>query len=385
METGQAGTHSLDISEDDLTPVFSSPGSFSFNGQGDDYLQFAHTNDMAVTSGTLSLSFTADDIWGWNALFSKDGSGKEDGGHLTAWVVDGRLKIRQQTADSEKWITVPELLILEGQAYHMAVSFGDEGLKIYVNGQLVAAEPTFKIGFEMNDRALVVGASGNHRENDSQDPRDPFDGTISDIALYDGQLSPWSIADLAGQANAAFEMQAEMSLGLGALAPALAQLHHGSDTLRDIADSYSFNHHGHFKVMTPLTTGTMNADTMNGAGDRDAINASFGDDVVNGLGGNDVLQGYYGNDTLEGGEGNDVLDGGHGEDILRGGDGNDLLISQADGREPYVTYDPDRDEGDPDNELTNGKLYPDQPIPADDVLIGGAGADIFYFQTLINA
>ncbi|MES0813183.1 hypothetical protein ABLO27_27085, partial [Roseibium sp. SCPC15] len=75
----------------------------------------------------------------------------------------------------------------------------------------------------------------------------------------------------------------------------------------------------------------------------------------------------------------------HGEDILNGGAGNDLLISQADGREGPVAHDPDRDEGDPYNELSGGKLYPDQPIPADDVLTGGSGGDVFYFQTLINA
>ncbi|MBQ4827644.1 hypothetical protein J4729_24460, partial [Leisingera sp. HS039] len=102
-------------------------------------------------------------------------------------------------------------------------------------------------------------------------------------------------------------------------------------------------------------------------------------------GGADVLQGNYGNDTLYGGGGNDVLDGGHGEDTLKGGAGNDLLISRADGREGAIAYDPDRDEGDPENELTDGKLYPDQPVPGDDLLIGGKGADIFYFQTLINA
>ncbi|KNG91742.1 hypothetical protein ATO11_21070, partial [Pseudaestuariivita atlantica] len=84
-------------------------------------------------------------------------------------------------------------------------------------------------------------------------------------------------------------------------------------------------------------------------------------------------------------DGNDIIDGGHGEDVLRGGAGDDLIISRADGREGAVTYDPNRDEGDPFNELTGGKLYPDQPVPGDDLLHGGDGADIFYFQTLINA
>ncbi|KNG92072.1 LamG-like jellyroll fold domain-containing protein, partial [Pseudaestuariivita atlantica] len=84
-------------------------------------------------------------------------------------------------------------------------------------------------------------------------------------------------------------------------------------------------------------------------------------------------------------DGNDIIDGGHGEDVLRGGAGDDLIISRADGREGAVAYDPNRDEGDPYNELTGGKLYPDQPVPGDDLLHGGDGADIFYFQTLINA
>ncbi|MEO0588912.1 MAG: hypothetical protein AAF078_14895, partial [Planctomycetota bacterium] len=149
--------------------------------------------------------------------------------------------------------------------------------------------------------------------------------------------------------------------------------------------AYGFNHMGQMTANAATQDGTDQDETIEGTDQADAINAGLGDDTVNGKAGNDILQGSYGNDILNGGNGNDVLDGGHGEDILNGGAGNDLLISQSDGREGEVAYDPDRDEGDPDNELTDGKLYPDQPIPADDVMTGGLGADTFYFQTLINA
>ena len=66
--------------------------------------------------------------------------------------------------------------------------------------------------------------------------------------------------------------------------------------------------------------------------------------------------------------------------------GNDLLVSYADGREPVIAQNYNNDD-DPNNEINDATrtLYPDQPIEADDVLIGGDGADTFYFRTLINA
>ena len=145
--------------------------------------------------------------------------------------------------------------------------------------------------------------------------------------------------------------------------PAFQQLHHGSDEAKALAMAYGFNHMGGMTANATSSQGTDQDDTFQGTSGRDAFNGGLGDDIINGMAGKDILQGSYGNDILNGGSGSDVLDGGHGEDILNGGAGNDLLISQSDGREGPVAYDPDRDEGDPDNELTNGKLYPDQPIP----------------------
>ncbi|MEM8784629.1 MAG: LamG-like jellyroll fold domain-containing protein, partial [Pseudomonadota bacterium] len=367
------------------SPVFGLAGPMVFDGDADGAYEAGHAASMEVANGTLALTFRADEVSGTNTLFSKDGYGLEDGGHLTAWIKDGEIKIRQQTAEKSEHLVVPDVAVEPGVTHHLAVSFGEAGLKVYLDGQLVAAEPTFKQGLETNDRSFLVGASGIHRKDDGQDPRDGFDGTIADVMLYDSQLEPVDLASLAGDVDPTFEMAALMALGVEDLMPAFTQLHHGSEEAKALAQAYGFTHHGHMSEMRPIEMGTDGADTLAGDGTDEAINGGLGDDSVDGGAGDDMLQGFYGNDVVSGGAGNDVLDGGHGEDVLDGGEGDDLLISQADAREPEIADVPGRDEEDPYNELTDGKLYPDQPIPADDVLTGGAGADTFYFQTLINA
>jgi len=293
--------------------------------------------------------------------------------------------VRQQSQNKSEYLKVPDLKLNAGQTYHLAVAFGDDGLKIYLNGAFVAGEPEFKQGLDDNERSFLVGASGHHRSNDSQTPREQFDGTISDVMIFASQLEAVDIAALAGNVDPGFELAALMDMAVEDLMPAFAQAHHGSDTLKALAVAYGFDHSGAMTMNSEIQQGTDGADSLAGTGDANAINGGEGDDTVSGGGDNDTLQGGYGNDSVSGGAGRDVLDGGHGEDTLDGGEGDDLLISQADGREGAIAYDPNRDEGDPLNELTNGKLYPDQPIPSDDVLIGGGGADTFYFQTLINA
>ena len=121
-----------------------------------------------------------------------------------------------------------------------------------------------------------------------------------------------------------------------------------------------------------MLMGTLQDETLKLEGDYAQLKSVFGS---------------YGDDVLVGSDAGVTLQGGHGEDTLRGGKGPDRLISLADGREPRIYQDYDPKEDDPDGEIiaSSRTHFANQPIEADDILIGGEGADIFDFRVLINA
>lgn len=324
------------VSEDGTPPLFPTPNDgtlpdgavfgmlneVDFTGERGDHIEVAHSDAFAVDAGTFELTFTADTAWGSRALFSKDAGGNRDGGHITAFVYDGRIKVRLQSATDEVWLRSAEHSIDHGTEHHVAVTFGDDGFWLYLNGRMVDWETDFEQGLALNTESMAIGANAWYRDADH--PRSTsshFDGRIRDFVFYDSQFDRNQVADLAGYVHQPVQVEGR-------------------------------------------TYGTDADETISGTD----VDASYGDD------------------TVQGTSGNDRLDGGHGEDRLEGGDGDDLLVSRSDGREPVIAQDYDS-EDDPDNEVypESRTLYPDQPIEADDVMVGGGGADTFRFEVLINA
>lgn len=365
-------------------PIIDLPRNQELTGHVSDVIDLGHRNAFELSSGTIALSFSIDRLPGDQALISKDGDGKHPG-QFTVKVDDGTIIVTQDEAGDHEWLRVPDVVLEPYTTYHLAFSFGDKGIEIWLNGVLVAAEPEFKQGIELNDKSLLIGGSRAWRSDDNDTPHSLFKGEVGAINLFDAQLGGADMIALTAAVDPMLAMPAQMAATMGDLAPVFEQLHHGSDTLKDILSDYGVSHHGHMHTPLDMVIGGQGSNQIQGGGANEGINGRNGDDLLRAAAGNDVVQGGYGNDKIYGGGGNDILDGGHGEDRLYGGAGDDLLISRADAREGKVYFDPDRDEGDPLNELTNGKLYPDQPIPGNDGLWGGGGADIFYFQTLINA
>jgi Ca2+-binding RTX toxin-like protein len=346
-----------------------------FNGE-DSFAFLEHESEMAFTQGTIAMWVRPDDLGEKSMFVTKDHSGPEEGSHFRlGHTDDGGLFLR--AADPYKtnhaWETGP--LLTEGEWAHLAVNFTENGITVYLNGEAVPDNAWTAVeggdatpgaqGENMllqNEEPWVFGAdqyktqlndTAQEFAVDNEDLRNEFEGAIADFGVWGG----FSIDDVLTQD----QINTLMTEGPGAA------------------------------LTNPSGAEAMIAadDEIYGLGGNDTIDGEAGDDTIYGGSGNDSVLGGYGDDHLIGGSGNDTLDGGRGNDYLEGGSGDDLLISRADTGEQragqLVLGEPSRPEGGSiDPEYL--KLYDwiDQEIQGDDVLVGGAGADHFAFETLIN-
>jgi len=180
--------------------VLRAGGELLLSGENDDYLEVAHNADLELANGTVSLRFTADEVVGWQALFSKDASGQDQGGHLTAYLAEGRIRVRlQREGLGEQWLYTADDTIVAGQEYHVAVTFGAEGFWLYLDGQMADWETRFTQGLADNTQPLAIGASLAHRSSSNPtDARNEFDGVIRDFTIYDSQFTRRQVARVAG-------------------------------------------------------------------------------------------------------------------------------------------------------------------------------------------
>ena len=92
-----------------------------FDGSND-FIEVPHSADLELNSGTIQLWFNADDTTGNQGLFSKDSSGYDDGGHLTAFLDGDNLTVRLQSDSASYTVEVDNV---DADSWnHMAFSFG---------------------------------------------------------------------------------------------------------------------------------------------------------------------------------------------------------------------------------------------------------------------
>ena len=167
---------------DPVPPVLSAePGAF--NGKGSEVV-LPHQQAFELSDGILELTFTAETLSGRQALFSKDSLGYGDGGHLSVGVEDGTVIARLQSS-SQSFVVQSDTAISVGNEHHAAVSFGQNGLKLHLNGELVDSNG-YTGGLTGNTEPIVLGAGQGQSGGGAADNLgDFFSGTLAEVVLYE--------------------------------------------------------------------------------------------------------------------------------------------------------------------------------------------------------
>lgn len=171
----------------------------SFNGRRS-YVEIPHQADMLLDEGTVQLWFRDTGRVCDAALLSKDSFGYDDGGHLTVHIRNGKLNVRLQSAHETHSL---RSAAIEADTWYNAVfTFGDEGMKLYMNGELADSNGYAgglgpSSGGGGNAEPLVLGADSRLSRNESAGPLvGHFSGLMDEVAIFDHALSAADTASL---------------------------------------------------------------------------------------------------------------------------------------------------------------------------------------------
>jgi hypothetical protein len=153
-----------------------------------------------LAEGSIQLWFNTRNANDKQTLFSKDDQGRNMG--LEIGLHHGDLQVRLETAAGKFVIDTHrsafDNLIRSRTWYQLTFTFGNGGMKLYLNGVLVGSNG-YTGGLAENSDPIVIGGSGEETRDGTTDLSklkitDPFDGHIDEVAVFAAALTPEQIA-----------------------------------------------------------------------------------------------------------------------------------------------------------------------------------------------
>ncbi len=172
----------------DAEIVFSMMDEMEFSRSSRDIVNLEHDDALEISEGSIALTFSADNAGRFGGLISKDASHYDGGGnHFSAWIKDDKLNVRFQDEDGDAKFEVGK--IKDGQEYELLAYFTDNEVGLYLDGKLIGSQE-MSFSLEGNGEYLQVGGLGWSSKTGEDDVTKAFDGTISDVIIFDEAITP---------------------------------------------------------------------------------------------------------------------------------------------------------------------------------------------------
>ena len=180
-------------------PVFEQPGAKTYSGGSGQVDNYAPNAALNIAAGTVAFSFIDQNPSVRQGLVVKDASFFGDGGHFSAYIDEGDLKVRFQDETTSSVLEFQN--IAANQEYEVAALFSQDGVALYVDGTLVDQDLSLGMDWLDNDEWLQVGGLGWGSNAGSNTFTNPFSGQIADVEIYDERLDTDQIQVLADQSS----------------------------------------------------------------------------------------------------------------------------------------------------------------------------------------
>ncbi len=194
-------TVTIDVTAEPVfpVPVFELGGVNTYDGSAGQVDNFAPDPALNVAEGTIAFSFIDANPGTRQGLITKDASGYAGGGnHFASYIEDGMIKARFQDGANS---SVLEYAISANQEYEVAFVFSGSGAQLWIDGALVAQDPTLVMDWTSNNEYLQVGGLGWGSATGAPDFTYSFSGQIADVEVYGEALGADDIFTLAQQSS----------------------------------------------------------------------------------------------------------------------------------------------------------------------------------------